>query len=471
MNFAAWSLYTGPSCLNPIINDPACPWVVGRWDGINESTSKEEIKKDLDYRISAVIQYFKQCIPLFTTYCRNFVIPEFFFHCAQGPYPNIRVDDVLYPFEYIIAGIKKKLDEVIPDDNNYYTVIVGSTLTSNIEDYASFLTSAAVLEREAELNALLPNNLQQLMANRGKIAPWKRLIVPTENTELKALNAFMKHSRANPLCIVRNRGAYFHFNRTMMKEIEVFIYEKQNESTVDLTMGMFDSNGRVTTNGMITEWLGNYPSYSILGGDKQTSQLSTAARFSPQFIGNSDIGVEVCLDHRLQRLRRTVNMCVLNGADADNFPIARQFIPSGGMQILDYSVAGDPHSYIFNADGCASIYTDYTDPNSCILNGESGQFKGITCGVYALSLQSKWTGRDGQTYYSHSQLAATTIQSAIAGFDNSLGLNNVKAATYIGSAESPSNPATDAFSTQIISTELDQNIFALSSGEIHLYQN
>ncbi len=66
----------------------------------------------------------------------------------------------------------------------------------------------------------------------------------------------MLTARANPLCTVRNRGAYFHFNKTLMNEAEIFIYEKQYESTVDLTMGVFDDNLKITTGGMITEWLG-----------------------------------------------------------------------------------------------------------------------------------------------------------------------------------------------------------------------
>ncbi|MCA9686929.1 MAG: hypothetical protein KC457_32485, partial [Myxococcales bacterium] len=251
---------------------------------------------------------------------------------------------------------------------------------------------------------------------------------------------------------------------------EVYIYEKQYESTVDLTMGMHDSNGQLTPAGMITEWIGNYTSYSILSGDKQTGKPSSAARFTPSLVGYSDYGVEICLDHRLQRLRRTVDMCVANGAAADNFPLFKQFIPSGGMQILDYSVAAAKNSIILNADGCDKIYYVYTDPDSAILSGESGTFTGITCGVYNKSVQSKWTGQDGATYYSHSQLAFTTTNSAIAGFDNALGLNNVKATTYYGTAQQPYNPLTDSFTPHVNLLGAQTPLFACNTGELDYYQ-
>ncbi|MCG8576918.1 MAG: hypothetical protein MI810_18700 [Flavobacteriales bacterium] len=470
-DFTSWSIYTGPSNLKTIIDNPDCSWIVGTWDGLNANTSKEEIKKDIDYRISIVIDAFQKMLPQMTTYNRHFVIPEFFFRCVEGPYPNIKVDGQDYPFEYIVKTIKAKLQVIIPDDNNYYTVIIGSTLTSNIDDYETFLASDEVIERQNQLNAVLAsgNLLAEFKSHNRR--SWKRTFsaVKSSNDSLDALNDFMLMARANPLCTVRNRGAYFHFNKTMMTEVETYVYEKQYESTVDLTMGVFDENNKVVTGGMITEWLGNYPSYSILSGDKHTNAFSTNARFTPAFYGYTDIGVEICLDHRLQRLRRTVDMNVQNGAAADNYPLFKQFVPSGGMQILNYSVAATRNAMIFNSDGCDKIYKDYTDPNSYILNGDSGQFKGIACGVYNLAYQSKWTGRDSNTYYSHSQLAFTTNESVVGGFNNALGLNNPMATTYNGSEENPSNTATDSYQLNVSSEPVAENAFALNQSELHHY--
>lgn len=474
IEYAAWSLYTGPSYLKPVLAGD-CPWVVGQWTGVNGDTSPQQIKADIDQRIAMAISALKILMPTFKTYVRNFMLPEFFFHCNQGPYPNIKVDGQLYPLEYIQSRFTAALQNIIPDDNNYYNIVIGSVLTSNIDNYAQFLGSDLVAQRLQALNAVLPPS-----AGTAKATPhvvWRRgALLGAQNElsdELATLNDFMKECRANPLCTVRNRGIYFHWNRSLMEEMEAFVYEKQNESTVDLTMGVFNGSNQIETGGMITEWMGNYPSYSIIKGDKQTDTYSTNSRFTPLFLGESDVGVEICLDHRLQRLRRTVGMTIACGADADNFPLFNQMVPSGGMQILDYSVAADKSCAIFNADGCDKVYYVYTDPNSAILDGNAGTFKGITCGVYNQSIQSKWTGTaDKQTYYSHSQLAFTTHGSAVGGFDNALGLNNQKAVTYEGTQDNPTNILTDAYNPTIINPGFGPTtgLFAAGTGELHYYE-
>ncbi|MCP3944025.1 MAG: hypothetical protein GY710_21455 [Desulfobacteraceae bacterium] len=472
IEYAAWSLYTGPSNLGMVIDDPDCPWVVGQWTGVNGDTTSQQIKVDIDQRISLAIETFQKILPSYETYVRNFILPEFFFHCNQGPYPNIKVDGQHYPLEYIQSRFNEKLQGIIPDDNNYYNIVIGSVLTSNIDDYPGFLNSELVNRRLQNLNNILPSVLGA--SNKTGYRVWRRSASfrdqETMGDDLTALNDFMKECRANPLCTVRNRGLYFHYNRTMMTDIETFVYEKQCESTVDLTMGVFNEENKIETGGMITEWMANYPSYSIIKGDKQTDQLSTNSRFTSGFLGESDIGVEVCLDHRLQRLRRTVGMTKVCGADADNFPLFKQIIPSGGMQILDYSVAADRNCAIFNADGCDKVYRKYGDETTVILNAEAGKFKGITCGVYNQTIQSKWLGRDGNTYFSHSQLAFTTKDSVLGGFDNALGFNNKKALTYDGPEDNPSNIHTDAYSPMVISLGADTDLFAASTGEIHYYK-
>jgi hypothetical protein len=470
--FSAWSLYTGPSYLKNIINDPNCPWVIGKWDGINNDTTVAELKKDLDARIDLLLASFKTLLPQFKTYNRHFVVPEFFFHCQQGPYPYCKVDGANYPFEYIQLRLQSELQKIIPNDNNYYSIVIGSVLTSNIADYSDFLASDAVTQRLAQLNAVLAGNIN--LSNELKPARLHRNAHLSEealkaNSNLDDLNNFMTLCRANPLCTVRNRGIYFFFNATMMPVVQSFVYEKQFESTVDLTMGMLDSQNKVTPAGMITEWMGNYPSYSILLGDKQVNKFSTNARFTPAFFGDSDLGVEICLDHRLQRLRRTVNMKKINGAAADNYPLFKQIVPSGGMQLLDYSIAADKGCVAFNADGCDKIYKVYGDENTVILNGEAGLFNGLTCGVYTRSVQSKWKGADGNTYYSHSQLAFTTINSVVSGFNNELGLNNPKATTNEGTADNPFNRVTDSFLPVVQPITDNTKLFGAGAGELHNY--
>jgi hypothetical protein len=471
-DFAAWSLYTGPAYLKNVIDDPNCPWVVGQWTGINRDTSVEEIRNDIDARIELLGKALRLMISGFRSDMRYFVVPEFFFRCQQGPYPDCRIDEQFTPLEYIRSRVRRLLREVIPDDGHWYAVVIGSVLTSNIQDYQQFLQSDPVKERLLELRALFlgthsevrPPKASFWLRNSGAAASAKR------NSALDGLNDFMKKSREDPLCTVRNRGIFFCCNRSLSEDIESFVYEKQNESTVDLTMGVFGADGKITDGGMITEWMANYPSYSIIKGDKQTGRYSTASRFNPAIMPNSDIGVEICLDHRLQRLRRTVGMTKEHGADTDNYPVAVQLLPSGGMQILDYSVVADAGGVIFNADGCDKIFGSYGDEKTVILDGNAGVFRGITCGVYNRSIQSKWKGRDGQTCYSHSQLAFATQDSRLYGFNNAFGIDNIKAKTFICQTDGPYNPQTDRYASETIPFEMETELFVAGTGELHCYR-
>jgi hypothetical protein len=119
----------------------------------------------------------------------------------------------------------------------------------------------------------------------------------------------------------------------------------------------------------------------------------------------------------------------------------------------------------------------YGDDSTAILNGEAGIFKGIATGVYSKSVQSKWTGEDGQTYYSHSQLAFCTNESKIDGFNNALGLKNDMAQTYTGSPDAPSNQQTDSYIPLIIPPDIKNcgllrqptKLFGATTGELHFY--
>ena len=475
-DFAAWSLYTGPSYVKNIINHPHCSWIVGQWDGINGDTTKEAVKIDIDHRISAIREAFRKMLPDFKTPNRHFVIPEFFFHCKQGPYPSIKVDDKNYPFEYIVLRLKEELKSWIPkDDTNFYTIIIGSALTSNVEDHIEFFKRNDVINRHKHLNQIILEHGIFDHFQKHNHRHRRRHVDSgiTSDSRLNRLNDFMEEARSNPLCTVRNRGAYFYINKASVDEVEVFLYEKQSESSVDLTMGMFNDDGEIITNGMITEWLCNYPSYNVLRGDKQTTAMSSGARFSHSPYGDTDIGVEICLDHYFQRLRRTVDMSTLNGDTADHFPLRKQFIVSGGMQIRDYALAVDCNSIIFNADGGNQICVSH-EPERYSALGEylaPGKYKGITTrGVYGHSIQSQWSsGTDENTYYSHSQLAFTTDDSILKGFKNAKGLNNIRALTYNDSVEGPYNHMTDSYTLKKFPCNIEQNLFALNKGELHHY--
>jgi hypothetical protein len=111
----------------------------------------------------------------------------------------------------------------------------------------------------------------------------------------------------------------------------------------------------------------------------------------------------------------------------------------------------------------------YGDDSTAILNSQAGCYNGITCGVYTRSVQSKWKGYDGNSYFSHSQLAFTTNSSIVDGFNNALGLNNLKAITNEGTPENPSNQLTDSYKAVVQPIADDTVLFAAGVGELHNY--
>ena len=126
-------------------------------------------------------------------------------------------------------------------------------------------------------------------------------------------------------------------------------------------------------------------------------------------------------------------MNVKNGASLNHYPILKQFIPSAGMQIQAESVSAHGSSVIFNADGFDPIYWDTKPEVIQGKEGEATQLRGLASGVYVLAGQSTWEAKDssdGQVHHSHSQLAFTTPDSIINGYNNELGTKNSKCDTY-----------------------------------------
>ncbi|NRA56079.1 MAG: hypothetical protein HRU23_18220 [Gammaproteobacteria bacterium] len=88
-NFFAWSLYT--AYRNPVTIGN---WVAAEWPGIPISDA-HDMKRDIDFRIDMFIEALKVAIAG-TANCndwvRYFVVPEFYFHSAHGPYPGLSID-------------------------------------------------------------------------------------------------------------------------------------------------------------------------------------------------------------------------------------------------------------------------------------------------------------------------------------------------------------------------------------------
>ncbi len=480
--YIAWALNTGPANVKSLWEGSR--WITGEWTGGNADTSESQIKSDIDARIACIINTFmftRQQLSdqqkVFATH--YFVIPEFYFHCQQGPYPNIKISG-LYPYEYIRVALQNALGQLPLLPNEVWIMCAGSIMTCNEPDYNRLFGLDEVQERLDALNKAMAD----LSAAKGyrneadflKHGPYIKALSylaplkPLTNEE-KAIDDLMTQYRANPLCIVRNRGLLFKLKQG---NIECYSFEKQNESTVDLTMGKLVCDGtacQLDLGGMITEWIANYPSISIINGDKQCSATPSAARITlnePLISPNPlQMGIEICLDHRLKRLRRTAAMTVECGAATDNPPLNIELIPSGGMQILDTSVSAGVTGVIFNSDGCDPILNEYTPDGKPVIEG-SGVFKQITCGVYASSAQTMV--KLDSSYYSHSQLSFRYGSDEISGYNNALGDKNPKGLTY--DSDTQKNPILDTYppakTIPVINKDYP-SLFAAGFGELHLY--
>jgi hypothetical protein len=97
------------------------------------------------------------------------------------PSANVLLYAKLDPIDYIKDRLYWELLETIKSfsaPNTTYTVVCGSILTSNVEDYDSFFQSTAVQRRLAILNSVLKPEIPK----RKKYAPLKKTMEKVESS-------------------------------------------------------------------------------------------------------------------------------------------------------------------------------------------------------------------------------------------------------------------------------------------------
>ena len=478
-NFFAWSLYT--AYRNPI---SIGNWVAAEWPG-HSIENEEDMKKDIDFRIDRFIDALKVAING-TSQCngwvRYFVVPEFYFHCVHGPYPGLKLNGES-AFEYLMSHLSVRIKDTLADSSDAakdWVICTGGVLTTHVADIPKFLAGPDVKQRLDTLNAAYTratqSNSTPLATSHIGLMRLKSLeAAPKKETQFDEVNALVNAYRQDPLCTVRNRVGIFVYNGASTKDITPYSVEKQAESTVDLTLGVL-KNGKIDPAGQITEWLANYPPVSIINGDNQGTGKGifrkSSARIPITSYGQSvELGTEICLDHRLQRLFRTVNM-------TGNLPLDIQLVPSGGMQLLDYAIAAGSSGAIFNADGCDFILDQYNSAGVPVIEKDGKAISGITkqviTGVYTSSAQTLSLGHDGTAYYSHSQLSYRTTDVGPDDYVSPKGIENVGGITFSGGLSNPANPYLDLYDKPAVYavTSLSQKVddyFVAGLGEVHQY--
>ncbi|MFM2481598.1 hypothetical protein [Celerinatantimonas sp. YJH-8] len=431
------------------------------------------MQKDLDARITAFLAAFEIAYEASTQIEDHelcfFIVPEFYFHSKHGPYPGIEINHKS-ALAYIKDQLKNHLEDKLKKSHHSWIITSGGILTTHVKNIAKFLKRSDVKERLKKLNKAYHNinsPTADTLTHVG-LTRLKSLNTTHVSTEKEAnFNAIVNKYRQDPLCTVRNRSLLFYYEYDSQK-VSSYSFEKQGESTVDLTLGKVEDND-IIPDGQITEWLANYPPVSILNGDNQgdgKSKLSSpGARVSLSYAASPiELGLEICLDHRLQRLRRTVNM-------PHNPDLDVQLIASGGMQLLDYSIAAGMGGVIFNADGCDSILDHYDATGKPVIH-ENGQIKEVISGVYSLSAQT-CVKKGRINYFSHSQLAFRTNESGPSDYINPKTILNTGGHTFLGAAPEVRNPLLDAYHKvtihQIDPITDTKEFFTAGLGEIHQY--
>ncbi len=476
-NFFAWSLYTA-------YRDPKTigDWVAAKWPG-KKIENKQHLKEDLDFRIDMYIKAFKLAIDgasKCNDWVRYFVVPEFYFHSAHGPYPGLQIDGKS-TFEYIMENLSHRIKDTLLNSSEFnrdWVICTGGILTTHITDIPAFLETKEVKIRLKRLNELYKKANDGEKHKRTSHIGLMRLKshkISTSKDKYDEFNDLVNLYRKDPLCTVRNRAGIFVYD-SEKQEISKYSIEKQAESTVDLTLGTL-KDGKLDTDEQITEWIANYPPVSILSGDNQGNgkglNRKPGARMPIVSYGQDvELGAEICLDHRLQRLRRTINM-------TGNKPLDIQLVPSGGMQLLDYSIAGGSKGAIFNADGCDPILDKYTsEGKSIFMNKEhkacGGMAKEITTGVYCYSVQTLSKDLKGKPYFSHSQLSFRTNEFGPDDYVNPKGIENIGGITFTGNLTSPVNQFLDLYDIPKIykidsSDKKIHEYFTAGLGEVHQY--
>src|SRR5262249_10315843 len=149
----------------------------------------------------------------------------------------------LHPFEYLQAALREALSGISLLPAESWIFLSGSVLTCSESNFGAVLQSAEAQARLQALNRALPSLAAEKRFTaaadfraHGPHIRGRSYTMHGKNLSSgeQAIDELMTEFRADPLCVVRNRGLAFTLSPG---NLLVTRYEKQNESTVDLTMG------------------------------------------------------------------------------------------------------------------------------------------------------------------------------------------------------------------------------------------
>ncbi|GAA1862147.1 hypothetical protein ACFQZV_13170 [Microbacterium koreense] len=312
-----------------------------------------------------------------------FVAPEFFWHGTQGPY--VFQPDERDPAEVILEAV----DAAFPaEDFADWLLVCGTVISTQVADRHALWAEPSIDVRNDTVRALT----EQYRKASGAIT----------SLVYDMLRGFVVQCHSYPNVEVRNRSIVL--SRVPVDGVRATLQatllttEKYYDSNEDFLL--YDVTGR---RDVITEQMTAYPILDLTGGDDKRDPRDPYAIFRHVYgvDDHADIGVEICLDHADNRLRRSIA--------SPAWPVKPDglhlhLLPSCGMQLTRDGIAAGVGGWAFNCDGEYAIAGDHPTgtPTAGSPNGVTSIYTDVVSEVSA-------------HYSGHTQLARVT--SAAQGGD------------------------------------------------------
>lgn len=372
-----------------------------------------------------------------------FVAPEFYFHGIQGPY--LYESDEDDPAERLRGVLSETFEQ--PEYRNWL-FICGTVITAQIRDSEKMFAASPTKAR----NKVVKSLCEQWLATYG---PMKEAIAD-------ALANFVQTCHAYPCCKVRNRSIIVSQQPMALPQVNgpqtnyhSISTEKYYVSNEDFLLYDTSDEAGASIQGnyrpIVTEQMVAYDFIDLTQGDAKRSPFDKYAIFeqslecSPPTRLEARYGVEICLDHRDTRLRRSIHNSRGSGEAAAN-EIGVQVIPSCGMQIISTSVAAKKGGIVFNCDGHYALGSS---------RAGSETISGVDC------LFANYQDSRDSVYAAHSQLALVDEPARGSNPYESGSRNATFLQLGTGSVEAVEVP-------RAVDIDIDA-CFAGGPGEVHIY--
>lgn len=418
VRFIGFAIPTVPADMVDVGNPNGPGSVAGTYRALASNDSDIAARADIIH--AAVDRAFAQIPNNDPSVLNVFVAPEFYWHGTQGPYAFAPGETD--PITTIFDALTSRLTA---DKYPNTLFILGTAISTQVEDLDEVLSNPEIVIRN------------ELVKTIGEA--WRHSTGAQKAKVFSLLETFIEFAHANPKLEVRNRALIISTAQAHS------IGGNNFTNTAVTTEKYFASNEDfllwdVTDKSVVTEQTVSYPVLDLSRGDIKESATDVKSIFD---VAENTVGVEICLDHSDQRLRKSA---FSSPWPSGHNAIALHLIPSCGMQLHPASVAARSGGIAFNCDGQYALSpSDYGTAHA-----------GTVGGVASLHVDYS---TDGDTpYQAHTQLSRI-VNGPIGGDSAAASSSN---ATF-------EVPDTDVTIIPLEETSALSTVFAGGAGALHIY--